>query len=343
MLSALFALLLTLAFDGGNAPAPEDEYTLRVIRSFGTPPAGEAADTFAFGGGALDQIATIRRLSNGRIAVLDAGFKKVVVFDSLGSVERIIGRGSGRGPGEFVYPIAMAVSHDSIAVFDYSQNRVTVFDIDGRLLTTVNTQRAKDIAWLDGQLWGAKMPGRTHMLWQTSIADGINADRDILALDARHADFEPRGVFARLGEDLDGTMLVAHQRPGLWFELGADGRFGQVQGTDMLAGEKYFTSRGVPVAPGQADGIAGISATRVVIFFSRFHDQGGGGAPRIDPRRLAVLDRESGRLLGMLTFQGLDTPVTAISPGSRPNQILFSAYEPYPRVVLAEIVETRRR
>lgn len=116
--------------------------------------------------------------------MLDAGFKKVVVFDSLGRVERIIGRGSGRGPGELVYPIAMAVSHDSIAVLDYSQNRVTVFDIDGQLLATVNTQRAKDIALVEGELWGAQMPGRIHMLLQRAIADGINASRDVLAVDA---------------------------------------------------------------------------------------------------------------------------------------------------------------
>lgn len=275
--------------------------------------------------------------------MLEAGFKKVVVFDSLGRVERIIWRGSGRGPGELVYPIAMAVSHDSIAVFDYSQNRVTVFDIDGQILATVNTQRAKDIALVEGELWGAQMPGRSHMLWQRAIAEGINASRDVLAVDAAHAAFEPRGVFARLGEDFDGSMLVAHQRPGLWFRLGADGRLGHALGTDMLAGEKYFASRGIPISPGQADGIAGISAARIVILFSRFHDQGSGGAPRVDPRRLAVLDRESGRVLGTLTFQGLETPVTAISPGPRPNQILFSAYEPYPRVVLAEIIEPRRQ
>lgn len=335
------ALLLTAVPSVDAQRIAEGGFSLRELRAYGTSPENEATDTFAFGGGSLSQIASVRRLSGGRIAVLDAGFKKVAIFDSTGLLWRVIGRGHGSGPGEFIFPTAMAVRGDSIAVFDYSQNRVTLFDTAGRVLATVPTRRAKDIAIVDGQLWGTQMPGTSAVLWQSRFDRGVENSRDFLAFDRAHMSFNPRGMIARMGDAIEGSVLIAHERPGLWWEVDAQGRVVGPRGTDLLGGMRPFAAQGVMVPPGSADGIAATSERRVVILFSRFEDRGSNQRPRFAGRRLAVLDRQSGRQLGTATFAGLESPVTAISPGFRPNELFFAAYEPYPRVVLARIEEER--
>jgi hypothetical protein len=338
MWSRRVAVMLLASGTALSAQAADGRFALQTVARFGTSPEREAQDTFPFGGGSLSQVAAIRPLSGGRVAVLDAGFKKVVIFDRTGRIERVLGRGQGRGPGEFLFPTGLAVTGDTIAVFDYSQNRITSFSTSGQLLFATTSPRAKDIAIVGREFWGAAMPGVGHMLWRTSFSGGIESAQDALPVDREHAAFEPRGVYARLGVDVDGSTLIAHQRPGLWFELGSDATISTRRGTDMLAGGRFFAPEGIPVAPGQTDGIAGLSPARIAIMYTRFSNQGNGRPPRMEPRRIVVLDRASGRVLGHADFVGLQTPVTAIAPGPNASQLYYVAYEPYPHIVLANVV-----
>lgn len=80
--------------------------------------------------------------SRGRIIVADgmqAGWDAVFVYDSLGTFLFRAGR-EGQGPGEFGQLWwASAYRGDSIAAFDMSDDKVAVFDPDGRFVREVRT------------------------------------------------------------------------------------------------------------------------------------------------------------------------------------------------------------
>lgn len=71
---------------------------------------------------------------DGAVFVLDTDAKRVVVFDSTGTLLRTMG-GDGGGPGEMRFPIALALLPDgSVGVFDIGKRGFVRFGTDGRIL-----------------------------------------------------------------------------------------------------------------------------------------------------------------------------------------------------------------
>jgi 6-bladed beta-propeller len=72
------------------------------------------------------------RLADGRILITDDGSQNVRVFSAAGQLLQTIGR-QGFGPGEF--QSVSQIDHfrlDSLAIYDYMQQQVSLFDVAGR-------------------------------------------------------------------------------------------------------------------------------------------------------------------------------------------------------------------
>ena len=79
----------------------------------------------------MDHPGAIQYLVGGRLAVLDVGRSRAVVFDRDGNYVRQIGR-KGRGPGELLNPVDMAVGPDGkVYVLDSGNRRLSIFDSAG--------------------------------------------------------------------------------------------------------------------------------------------------------------------------------------------------------------------
>lgn len=101
-------------------------------------------------------------LKDGRIAVADTHYHRVVFFDHDGNVTSMIGQ-RGSGPGDFVYPVAVIQDPDeNIYVCEYGQNdRVQKFRPDGTWLLQFGGtgtepgqfQRPSGIVWHDHKLY----------------------------------------------------------------------------------------------------------------------------------------------------------------------------------------------
>ena len=79
----------------------------------------------------LDRPGAIQCLAGRHLAVLDVGGSRVVVFDRNGNYVRQIGR-KGRGPGELLNPVDMAVGPGgNVYVLDGGNRRLSVFDSAG--------------------------------------------------------------------------------------------------------------------------------------------------------------------------------------------------------------------
>ncbi len=92
----------------------------------------------------LFRVVGVARLADGRIAVLNAGSHNLRFFDAAGKHLRTVGR-RGRGPGEFELPSALLhLPHDTLSVWDRSQNRITIVSPTGEIIRTARLEGVGD-------------------------------------------------------------------------------------------------------------------------------------------------------------------------------------------------------
>ena len=176
-------------------------------------------------------------LQDGRIVVCDTHYHRVVVFEPTGQVAAMFGR-EGRGPGEFIYPVAVAKDdQENLYIGEYGSNdRVQKFTRDGKFLLAFGSfgtgpgqfQRPSGIVWTAGNV---------------VVADAFNN---------RLQEFTATGQYRRtLGPvtlhfpyDLragdDGAWYVVEYGAGCVTKLDRDGRLlarfgGTGRGPDQLA------------------------------------------------------------------------------------------------------------
>jgi hypothetical protein len=104
------------SFQGPRPPALRS-MVLTEMASFG---ANDSPEDKGATGPMLAQIADIAEDEEGRVYVLDAAFKKIVVFQSDGTYSHTILGGHGQGPSEFMHPTTVDVQAGKVAVFDYA-------------------------------------------------------------------------------------------------------------------------------------------------------------------------------------------------------------------------------
>ena len=80
----------------------------------------------------LSQLGQTFRLNDGRIVVAHRGGSEILFYSPTGELTKRVGR-RGSGPGEFreISSMVLGPHGDSIVVWDYSQNRLSVFDTAG--------------------------------------------------------------------------------------------------------------------------------------------------------------------------------------------------------------------
>ncbi len=103
-------------------------------------------------------------LHDGRIVIGDTHYHRVVIFAPDGKSYKTFGK-EGRGPGEFIYPVAVTKdAQENLYVAEYGSNdRVQKFTSDGRYLLTFGSfgtgpgqfQRPSGLAWHDGKIYAA--------------------------------------------------------------------------------------------------------------------------------------------------------------------------------------------
>jgi iron(III) transport system ATP-binding protein len=101
-------------------------------------------------------------LKDGRIAVADTHYSRIVFFNDQGDVLSTLGK-YGKGPSEFVYPVAITQDdHENFYVCEYGENdRVQKFSVEGSLICSFGRfgtgpgefQRPSGIVWYDNRVY----------------------------------------------------------------------------------------------------------------------------------------------------------------------------------------------
>jgi hypothetical protein len=74
---------------------------------------------------------------DGQIVVANAGSREIQVYDTTGNLVRAFGH-QGKGPGEFVDITWLQEVNGQLFVYDRQLDRISEFDLDGRLIHTAN-------------------------------------------------------------------------------------------------------------------------------------------------------------------------------------------------------------
>lgn len=310
------------------AIAQQPSLRLEMLGEYG---AEEPPPNVVNGGPAFARIASVRVFPDGRVAVLDVSYRKVALFAKDGRFLRTIGKGIGKGPGEFQLPNALDVHNDRIAVFDYEGNRVTVFDTTGNVLLTRHTPRAHNIVLAGDTIYGSAKGNRQFLLWRQSGTDVAAVTRLAPVSAQVLRDHDPVGVGASLERAGNGVLLLTNGRPGFWHEVRA-GRISPVKGVDLLDKAKFRRYQDMLVAPGTDWGIIPLSDRYLGIAFAPMIFASD-GRPSMGTRELAVFDRNSGALVGNVLLPGGAKEVAVIGGGAAPFELLIARQEPFLRVV----------
>ena len=186
---------------------------------------------------------------DGRLAVADTHYHRVVLFDADGQVLGVFGE-RGEGPGQFIYPVAIAEDdRQNLYVGEYGgHDRVQIFRPDGEYVGEFGSfgvgpgqfQRPSGIVWRDGRLY---------------IADAFN--NRIFVCDERGQPVAlPPGAFvADLHYPYDiaaapsGAFYVVEYGAGRVTKFAADGTLvGRYVGEDSVLGP-FRTPWGLGVDP----------------------------------------------------------------------------------------------
>ncbi len=129
-------------------PAALNEWTLAPAADL-TLTGAETGDSAAFA-----YIGSARWLSDGRIVVVDAEARRLLLFDANGKFVKALGR-RGEGPGEFRSVTSVTVlPGDSILTFDGSLRRLTLWHPDGGYVRSMRVGGTSPESWpADAWLW----------------------------------------------------------------------------------------------------------------------------------------------------------------------------------------------
>jgi hypothetical protein len=192
------------------------------------------------GNDGLHRVTAAALLSDGSVAILNAGTGEIRTYTRDGKLQRTFGR-TGSGPGEFrAFSRAIAVlPGDTIVVFDPRLRRATTISPSGEAATTTFATASRAVA---GKYIG-RLPDGTHLVAHT-LARGAPNDGRVFQDSVQLIQHDAGGaVMAELAR-LATTEMIGVSRPG-----------GAVQIMEMPFGARVWIERaesGIIVAHSRA-------------------------------------------------------------------------------------------
>ena len=325
-----------------TAGRPNRQYALEITGMYGwaeladsTRPLSEVERRYE--GAVLGNPTGIAVGRSGRLFVLDADFKKVVVFSPEGEFVGLMTGGAGEGPGEFQFPNQIVAGPgDDLWISDLQLQRISRFSQDGQLVASIPvpaevTPRMLTISATDSMLYAVRQ-ARDSVPMLIAL-DSVGAVRgELVWPTSEDLRFGGTRLAMAAGRGRGGSLVVAHTDVGRWSRvegLRQTGRRGQSLYPNAHPWnnvDPHYGIRTTEVAaqPSHAGGFS--DGTVFVRFLEAGTEMGG--------FKLAIFD-STGVLLGVLDSAGFGG---AFGHSVRGNTVYFVRNSPFPRVYRAEVV-----
>lgn len=202
---------------------------------------------------------------DGRVAVADTHYGRVVLFDQAGNVLETIGQ-PGKEPGEFIFPVAIIQDPDgNFYVGEYGNNdRVQKFSVDGEFLLEFGGfgtgagqfQRPSGLLWREGKVY---------------VTDAFNNRVQVFSDGGKFLEIlgesEPsRGLHYPydIAGDAEGNLYVVEYGAGRVSKLDKAGKLLGRFGTTGTDDAQFSTPWGLAVGPSQRVLVADTGNRRIV-------------------------------------------------------------------------------
>ncbi|MDR9419192.1 6-bladed beta-propeller [Gracilimonas sp.] len=263
--------------------------------------------------------------STGNVYLLDADYKEIFVFDSLGNFLHKIRGGYGRGPGEFEFPREIAVDdHEKVYAYDYNLRRITVFKPTGEVLTTMPANISSKSIFVSGnEIWFSLLASRKNKVASKGPIEG-SLKYDIPVTE-RDLAFNASGSVAKLGIDSKNQLIVASLIPGIWYKKVQDEFI--MFGEDLLPEKEAVLSKdNIPVGPGATMGVGGLFEDKIGIVWREMNLVN--GLPELGLFRLEIFE-ETGKHI-----ETIELPMKWANDVffDQNNNIYFAVDDPVPSV-----------
>jgi len=291
-------------------------------------------------GAVFSQPRSVQVDTRGRVYVLDAEYKKVVVFNRDGGLNKVILGGEGRGPGEFIRPSGLALGSDgSVFVYDHDNSSVTRFDSSGTYRNRVRLQLATpaNFEYAGGMFWLTRMrvrgPGPTVFGFRP---DGKLADSTGV-LSEQETNLAQFGELGALGRSRSGSLLFAMPTPSVWMDLSDNRRRGvnwrpDARGEMVRLGQ--LQGRSTPVS---TRSIVDLGENRIALLVGEREPARKGEA---GPRRWFIdVFQTNGNYLGSVA---VPESIIELSPGIATGETYASVTDPYPMVLRVRLKDLAR-
>jgi len=190
----------------------------------------------------------IWRLTDGRIAVADTHYHRVVLFEEDGTVNSMFGT-KGNGPGEFVFPVTVAQDPAGfLYVGEYGdRQRIQKFTVEGEYVTEFGShgtgdgefQRPSAIVWHDETIYAVD-----------AFNDRIQVftdDGEFLRVIQLPENSSPLAFPYDLKFDARGRLCVIENKAGRLTILNPDGSVAARFGSPSRGMDGFFTPWGLAV------------------------------------------------------------------------------------------------
>lgn len=221
-----------------------------------------------YGGDWFAKINAITVSDDSRLFVLDSDYKKVTAFDSLGNHTGNIVGGYGRGPGEFDLPNALYIDKDGIlSVYDFNNRKIAFFSsfsgevLGERLIPT----GSRSIITTEDRMYIAHQYSTLMRITIFDKAEGNGVPYHNIS--PREIEFAGGGITTFLNRTRDGSILVASNIPGIWYEITDSLSFNK-KGKDLLPGSvaRVYPNDGLTVYPAATIGIGKIDKYTAIVW-----------------------------------------------------------------------------
>lgn len=235
--SVLSALLLISVSCGGNdpreplSPGEAPPSFLVVTDTIGVE-LGDESLVFGF-------ITGTGMTPGGDVAVLDAQKATLQVFSPEGG-ELLSTGGFGPGPGEFQFPVSMAVLPDGYAVSDLMGGKITFFDSNGGLVRELSGFFPAPPLRI-----AASTPGGVSGMSMSMEADEDGAPRVSMILASWRDSSEPSIVYHSIPVAMEGGRIAS--RPEFEIAAGPDGSIFLAEVSDSLLMVLGFSADGATI------------------------------------------------------------------------------------------------
>ena len=187
----------------------------------------------------LSDVLSVRRFSDGRIAVLDGGSSRVRIYDGEGRHLVDMG-GPGEGPYEFSREQYLDLVNDTVFVYESSPGTITVFSGDGNFLRMGPSPRPPSGRVLFGAAFGV-------LHGESLVVAGYPPGRPERTLELTRQEMSIWRLSLR-GSEADSLMVILSD------EAVMDDWEGRVRIRDVLFGKTtYFTASDSHLYVGDSD------------------------------------------------------------------------------------------